>query len=295
MRLYLLWCAECIPKRVDFVEHHHPGFDAIALGDQVFAPDGQVGFGDARVCRQNKYDGMRLGNQADGQLGLCANGVEPRRVENDQALLEQRVGNVDQRVAPFRHFNQSVRADLRVIFGMVVVPKTQQTRIVNTHVTHLGNFLHGVCKLFRVIDVQINAGPFLGHHAPFHQRLAFQAGLDWQQPQARWNACVVAQLSRAHRGAPCARGHDAATITGEKDRVDQLRLAARKFRHKRDHHLVRAHLRLQAMQPLFHGRVEQVVILHPPGEQLEPQRELASPQAVLVKLIVEGHVLLGWS
>ena len=138
-----------------------------------------------------------------------------------------------------------------------------------------------------VVDVQVHAVPLLGHHAPFHQRLRLQARFDRQQAQAGRDLGVVAQLGGAHGGAPGAGRHDAALVAREEDGVDQLRLAARKLGDEGDHHLVGAHLRLQATQAFLDGAIQQVVVLQPFGQQLQAQGELAPPGTVLVELFVE--------
>ena len=91
LRLHLLRAAQRIPQSINLVEHHQARVSPVTFGDQMFAPDGEIGFRDAGIGRQNKHHCMRLWNQADGQLRLGTNGVQPRRIQNDQALLEQRM------------------------------------------------------------------------------------------------------------------------------------------------------------------------------------------------------------
>ena len=165
---------------------------------------------------------MSLWNQADGQLGLGANGIEPRRIENHQSLLEQRMRDIDKGVAPFRHLDHPVRANAGIVFRMVVVPEAEEARIVLGHMAYLGDFFHRLRQLRRIIHIQINARPLFGHHPPFHERLALQACLYRQQPKTGRHGGVVAKLRRAHGRASGARWHDAATIAGKKDRIDQL-------------------------------------------------------------------------
>jgi hypothetical protein len=47
-------------------------------------------------------------------------------------------------------------------------------------------------------------------------------------------------------------------------------------------------LGLQAAQAFLDACIEQFVVFHPLGQQLQAQGELAPPCAVLVKLLVEG-------
>ena len=168
------------------------------------------------------------------------------------------------------------------------MPEAQGLGFVLADVPDLGDLLEGLGELRRVVDIEVHAGPLLGGHAPFHQRLRLQAGFDGQQAQAGRDVRVVAQFGRAHGGAAGAGGHDAALVAREEDGVDQFRLAARELGDEGDHDLVRAHLGFEAAQPLFDRGIEQVMVFEPLGQELQAQREFAPPRAVLVELFVEG-------
>jgi hypothetical protein len=180
------------------------------------------------------------------------------------------------------------RSRQRVVFGRVLVPEAQGLGLVLGDAADLGDLLEGLASCAGIVDVEVDAVPLLGHHAPFHQRLRLQARFDGEQAQAGRDFGVVAQLGGAHRGAPGAGRHDAALVAGEEDRVDQLRLAARELGDEGHHDLVGAHLAFEPAQPLLDGAIEQVVVLQPFGQQLQAQGELAPPGAVLVELLVEG-------
>ena len=278
-----------VPQGVDLVEHHQAGIVVVTLGDQVFTPDGQVGFGHAGVGRQDENHRMGLRNQAHREFRLGADRVEPRRVENHQPLLEQRMGDVDQRMAPLGHLDQTGGIDPRIVLRRVVMPEAQRARLVLRDMADFGHLFERLRELDRVVHIEVDPCPFLGNHAPLHQGLRLEPGLDGQQAQAGRRVRVVAQLGRAHGGAAGTGRHDAPAVTGEKDRIDQLGLATRKFGNKGHHDLVRAHLRLQPEQALFHGGIEQIVALHPFGQKLEAQGKRAPPGAVLVKLFVKRH------
>ena len=66
----------------------------------VVAPHREVALGDAGVGGQDEQHRVGVGQQVEGELGLGADGVEARGVEDHQALLEQRVRKLDDRVAP---------------------------------------------------------------------------------------------------------------------------------------------------------------------------------------------------
>ena len=232
---------------------------------------------------------MRLRQQTDRQLGLGANGIESRCIQNHQALFEQWVRHVDQGVAPLRYFDQSVRPHQRVVVGHLVVPETQGGRFRLAHPAHLSHLLNRLGQLFRVIDIQINAFPLVGRIAPVQQRLGLQAGFNGQQPQARRHLSVIAQLGGTHGGAPGTGRHDAAPIASKKHRVDQLGLAARKLGHKGHRDLVVLDLRVQLLQPVAYTRFHQIVVGQPFRKQPKPQGKLLAPSAVLIKVLIEAH------
>ena len=279
--------AQRVPHRVDLVQDHQPGIGAVGFADQVFAPDRQVGLGDAGVRREDENHGVGLRDQVDSQLWLCADRVQAGSVQNHQTLFEQRMCDVDQRMTPARNFDQAVGTDQRVVLHLLVAPEAERLGIFDRHVPDFGDLFEGLRQLCRIVDIEIDADPFLWNHAPFHQRLGLDPGLDRQQPQAGRHVAVVTQLGRAHRGSAGAGRHDAALVAGEKDGVDELGLAARELGDKGHHDLVGSHLRFEPAQAFFDRGVEQLMISEPFGQQLQAQRELASPDAVLVELVVK--------
>ncbi|MNY46815.1 hypothetical protein D3C86_1820330 [compost metagenome] len=123
--------------------------------------------------------------------------------------------------------------------------------------------------------------------APLRQTLHLQTRFNREQPKTGRHVRVIAQFGRTHGGPPGTRGHDAAPIVGEEDRIDQFRLATGKLCDKCHHDFVTANLFLQALQPLLHRRIHEFVRRHPLGQTLELLGELAPPDAMLVELFVE--------
>jgi len=161
LQLHLLGRTQRVPHGVDLVEHDQPGGVPLTQGGQVLAPDAEIGLGDAGVGGQDEHHGMRLRQQAHREFGLGADGVEPGGVENDQPLLEQRVGHVDERMAPFGHLDQAVRAGQRVVLGQFVVPETQGTRLFDRDTPHLGHLVDRARQLLGVVHVEIDPLPFV--------------------------------------------------------------------------------------------------------------------------------------
>src|SRR5206468_1319831 len=89
-------------------------------------------------------------------------------------------------------------------------------------------------------------------------------------------------------GAPRARGHDATAVACKEDRVDQFGFAARELGNERDHDLAGSQLCLGVPQPLCNALIQQLVLVQPAGEPLEAVREIASPSAMLVELLIKG-------
>ena len=279
---------QVVPHRVDLVEHHELGTVATVHGADVLAPDRQVRLGHAGIGRQDEHSALRLGDQAHRQFRLGADGVQARRVQHHQALLEQRMRHVDQRMAPARHFHIALVVERRVVFWRLVVPETEGTRLIHGHGPGFGNLLHRAGELLRIVHVQVDAGPFFRHLPPFQQGLGLQPRLDGQQAQAGRHRSVIAQFGRAHGGAAGAGRHDAAAVAGKEHRVDELRLAARELGHEGHHHLVGAQLLLQALHTLLGTVVQQFLVAHPVGQQLQAQGHFPAPGAVFVELCVES-------
>ena len=122
LRLDLLERRQRVVERVDLVEHDEARRRVRA---EVVAPDRQVGLGDAGVGAEDEDGGVRARQQAQRQLGLGADRVQPRRVEHDQALLEQRMRVVDERVAPGRHLDLAVVVARRVVVGRARRPRSR--------------------------------------------------------------------------------------------------------------------------------------------------------------------------
>ena len=287
LRLDLPGGTQLVPQGIDLVEHHQAVVVTTGFIDQMFPPDGQVGLGNAGIGPQDKHHGLGLRNQADGEFGFGTNGIEAGRVQNHQPLLEQGMGNVDQCMAPLGHFDHALCVHQRVVFGRLAVPEAQRPGVVLGDQARLCHFFQCQCQLLGIVDVEVDARPLLGRHAPLHQCLRLQPGFNGQQAKAGRHIRVVAHFGGAHGGAACAGGHDATPVTRKEDGVDHLGLAAGKFRNKCHHHLVGTYLGLQTPQAFFHCGIEQVMVLQPFSQQLQAQRKFTSPHTMLVKLIVE--------
>ena len=222
--------AQFIPHAVDLVEHHQ----ASRAGADMVAPDLDVAARDARVGRQNKQHRMRIRDQVQGQFRFRADGVQAGRIEDDQALFQQRMGEVDDGVAPHGNFHLAVFVQHGGSVRVVGVVQAVARRFFHADFFRQADLADGFLHVAARIDVQGQDGPGGGQVAVVAGRQVLRARLDGQQAD-RWRpGGVVQQLGGAHGGAARARGQDALAIAGKEDGVDQLGFAARKFRHEGD-------------------------------------------------------------
>ena len=93
-----------VPQAVDLVQDDQTAFALRGriVADQVVVPHVDVGLGHAGVGGEDEQHRVRVGQEVERELGLGADRVQARRVEDDEALLQQRVREVDDRVAPAR-------------------------------------------------------------------------------------------------------------------------------------------------------------------------------------------------
>ena len=230
---------------------------------------------------------MRLRNQAHGQFWLCANRIQSGGVEDNQALFEQRMRDINQRMPPTGHLHPPLRILARVVFGRFVVPKTERLGLINAHLDNFRDLLECCGQLLRVVHIQVNSRPLLRGMAPLHQRLAFQACFDGQQSEARRHIAIPAQLGRAHCRSARACRHDPAAIGCKKDRVDQLGFATGEFCDEGHHDLIGAHLRFELLQPFSNGCIHQVLPVEPISQLLQARCKFSAPSTVRIKLLVK--------
>ena len=101
---------ELVPQAVDLVEDHEPpGLLRGVVAGKMAIPHVEVGLRHAGVGGQHEQDGVRVRQEVQRELRLGADRVQSRRVEDDEALLQQRMREVDDRVAPARDLDLAVR------------------------------------------------------------------------------------------------------------------------------------------------------------------------------------------
>ena len=128
-------------------------------GADVRAPDFDVALGDAGFGGQDEQHRVRVRDQVERQFRLGADGVQARRVEDHQALLEQRVREVDDRVAPQRDLDLAlvVQRGGRIRVGLVV--QAEALRFVDADVAGQADLLEGLDHAVAGVRGQRQHGP----------------------------------------------------------------------------------------------------------------------------------------
>ena len=195
---------------------------------------------------------MRVGQQVERELGLGADRVEARRVEDHQALLQQRVRKIDDRVPPARDVDGAVVAALgaRGCRRRVVVQAVACARASTGTRFTCDTRCSASPMLLGRREVERQRHPLVGVALEFGDaRRSFSRVSIGSRRIDGGRAGVVEELGRAHRRAPGRGGQQPLAEIGEEDRVDQLGLAAREFGDERDDQLVvRAAARSSVLQ-----------------------------------------------
>src|SRR3569833_2659031 len=81
-----------VPERVDLVERGHLSLVVVlAMSPDVQLPHVNVAARDARVGGEHEQHGVRVGQHAQREFGIAAEGVDARSVEDCEFLLHQSV------------------------------------------------------------------------------------------------------------------------------------------------------------------------------------------------------------
>ncbi len=271
-----------VPQAVDLVQHR----DVVGRLGRIphdVAPHVQVAFRDPGVGRQHEQHRMGAGDQRQRQFGLGADGVQPRRVQDDQPLLEQRMREIDHRVPPARNFDQSFPAVLDQLVRVVRVEQAIHARLVDAHAHGLGHQLKRLVHAVGRSGVDREYAPLAGALLEIGHGSESRARFYRQRPDARRQGLVVHQLGRAHRGAPGRRRQDAPAVIGEEDRVDQLGLAARELRDEGDHEAVAGQTLQGQVEPARRVGFQQMGVVQPPSQLGDRNRQSIAPGPVLLK------------
>ena len=257
--LHLLCRVQRVPEGVNLVEHHKPGVQTVCGGCEVVPPDRQIGARNSGIRTEDEHHRVGLWDEVDRELWFRSHRIEAWSIQNHQPLLEQRVWNVDKRVAPHGHLYQALRIGQRILIDQIVMPEPQGPCGIEADRPHVRDLFQRLCNLVRVPYIERDFHPPIRLQSPFGQALCLQTGLDGEQAKAWRHLGVIPEFCGAHRGSPGACGHDAAAVVCKKNGVDQLGFAPRKLCNKRHHHFVASHLRFQTLQTLLHACIHQLM------------------------------------
>ena len=274
---------ELVPQAVDLVQDHDPsGLLSRAVAGEIALPHVEIGLRHAGVGSEDEHDDLRAGQEAQRELGFRSDGVEPRRVEDHETLLQQRMGEVDDRVAPARHFDAILVAARHAVGGArpLFVLQSERPRKRDRHALDFRDPGESLAHLARVRQIERKRRPFVGVAPELVDRRVLEARLDRQQADGRRARRVVEKLGGAHRGAACRRGQQARPEVGEEDRVDELGFAAGELGDERHHEPVL----MQALEHLLDFeidlRIGEVLLAQPLVQRGNAERQPLAPVAV---------------
>ncbi|MCY1351268.1 hypothetical protein D9M69_375300 [compost metagenome] len=276
---------QVVPQHVDLVEHgEQAGLGVLVELADVVAPDFHVAGGHPGVGGEQEDDRLGVGQHRQGQLRLAAEGVEAGGVEDAQALAQQRMVEVDQRVAPGRHQHQ---AGLAGAFQGVRV-EAELDRLFDRHRLGLRHLGEGLDHVGRVAEVQGDVHPVPGNALELRDAGLGQARLDRQQADVgAFRARVEEQFGGAHGGAPGLRGQHALAVGGEEQAVDQLGLAARELADEGQGDVVGAQQAQGGVQARLDALGAQSVLHQPAAIAGDLAHQLAFPGHVGPDLLTE--------
>ncbi|OIQ76532.1 hypothetical protein GALL_417860 [mine drainage metagenome] len=264
--------AQLVPQRIDLVQHHERA-RATRFAD-VLVPQFKIAARDSGVGAEQEQHGLRAGNQRQRQFGLGAQRVQPRRVEHAQALREQFVLDVEQRVAPARHVDAAVGGTRSV----VVDREAQRASPLGVDAHGVGEVGQRGLQRRRVDAAQL--GPGVGAALPLRQRRGVgPAGYRQQAQRRRVLRRRRSDLQRAHRRAPGSGRQHAPAVSGEEDRVDQLGLAARELGDEGQLDDVAAQALIELGQRFAPQRVVDARVAQPVQQRGQMRQPLRAPAA----------------
>jgi hypothetical protein len=218
----------------------------------VLAPHGQVALRHAGVGGQDEQDGVGVGQQGEREFGFRADGVQARRIENHQSLFEQRVGKLDDGVAPAGISSEPSESGLHAVIALCVDRQSPVLRLPGWP-RGFRRPGQGGCRLsVELVSRSANAATSSGKRLSSAMlALVLRVSIGSRRIS---EACrlLPLQLGRAHGGAPGAGGQDAVAVAGEEDGVDELGLAARELGHEGDDQLVFA----QAVEQVLQAQID---------------------------------------
>ena len=275
-----------VPQPVDLVEHG----DVVAMSrvaDDV-PPDVEVAARDAGVGREHEQHRVRARNERQRQFRLRPDRVQARRVEDHEAPLQQRMREVDDRVAPLRDLDHAARVDGDGLVGIFGIEQPVAARLLDGHPDRLGDHPERAEHSVRRTRVDRKHLPLVGKPLEVGRGSGPAARLDRQRAYARRQRRVVQQFGRAHRRAPRGRRQHALAVLREEDRVDQFGLAAGELGDEGDDELVLGEAIEREIEAPPDVAVEHLRLAHPLAQVDDRLRQRVAPVAVFLESGSQG-------
>lgn len=185
---------------------------------KVVVPDLDVGFGNTGVRCQNEKYGVGIGQKIEGELGLGADGIQARCIEDDQALTQQGMRKVDDCVAPTRDRDRTILSDTDRICDVGVVVEPVAPRQFDRHRLGLADLGKDFRHPVRRREIERQGDPLIRAILEFRDRGVADPGFDRQQAYGRWPGGIEQQFRRTHGGASRRRGQRPLAEVGKKSR-----------------------------------------------------------------------------
>ena len=250
----------------------------------MLLPDAHVAGGDAGIGGQQEDDRLGIGQHRQGQLRLAAQCIEPGGIENAQALAQQRVVEVDHRMAPGRH---QYLATFAGAFEHVRV-EAELDRLFHRHGFGFGHLAESQRHVGRVAGIQRDVHPVPRDAFELCDAGRGRARLDRQQANVgAFRARVEEQLGGAHGGPPGMRRQHALAVFGEEQAVDQLGLAARELADEGQGDVIGTQDLQRAFEFGLNGLGVEPIVFQPAAITRDLAHQFAFPGDVGVNLLAE--------
>lgn len=141
-----------------------------------------------------------------GKLGKCqfrfgADGIQARRIEDDQALFEQGVREIDDCMAPTGDFHQPIGVRFEAILAFRIDGKAELDRKLLRDILLFADAGQGGMHGFRGCRLKHDMTPLFRKPLEFGHAGISRTGFDRQQLDRGGLPCIEEQFGRTHGGA----------------------------------------------------------------------------------------------
>ena len=166
--------------RAHLVEGDQAAATIAATGTDVFPPDRKIRLGDAGIRGQNEENCMGIGQQGQCELGFRADRIETRRVQDHQTLFEQGVRKANDRVAPARDLDQTIRGRLEARIALFVDREAKIDCAIPIDPSRFPDAGECAAQAFGRVGIEVAGDPFFGVTLEFCDAGMRRPGVDRQ-------------------------------------------------------------------------------------------------------------------